>query len=106
MPGDTTVSYYVGDRFADGSTVTIYYDNVTTGCADFSGTSVVKNGYIDIGLAHCSSYLVVGDDAGSSGSGSGSGMDTTTIVIIVVVVIVIVLIAAYFVMRSRKDKSE
>ncbi|MBQ8373639.1 MAG: hypothetical protein IJX35_04945, partial [Candidatus Methanomethylophilaceae archaeon] len=104
MPGDTTVSYYVGDRFADGITVTIYYDNVTTGCADFSGTSVVKNGYIDIGLAHCSSYLVVGDDAGSSGS--GSGMDTTTIVIIVVVVIVIVLIAAYFVMRSRKDKSE
>ena len=94
----------MGDRFADGSTVTIYYDNVTTGCADFSGISVVKNGYIDIGLAHCSSYLVVGDDAGSSDS--GSGMDTTTIVIIIVVVIVIVLIAAYFMMRSRKDKSE
>ncbi len=104
MPGDTTISYYVGDRFADGSTVTIYYDNATTGCADFSGTSVVKNGYIDIGLAHCSSYLVVGDDAGSSDS--GSGMDTTTIVIIVVVVIVVILIAAYFLMRSRKDKSE
>ena len=102
MPGDTTVSYYVGDRFDDGSTVTIYYDNVTSGCADYSGTSVVKNGYIDIGLAHCSSYLVVEDNAGSPGT------DNNTIMIIVVVLIVIVLIAAYLVMRSRKtgDKSE
>ena len=100
MPGDTTVSYYVGDRFDDGSTVTIYYDNVTSGCADYSGTSVVKNGYIDIGLAHCSSYLVVEDDAGSSGT------DNNTILIIVVVLIVIVLIAAYLVMRSRKDRDK
>ena len=100
MPGDTTVSYYVGDRFDDGSTVTIYYDNVTSGCADYSGTSVVKNGYIDIGLAHCSSYLVVEDDAGSPGT------DNNTIMIIVVVLIVIVLIAAYLVMRSRKDRGK
>ena len=102
MPGDTTVSYYVGDRFAEGSTVSIYYDNEETGCAEYSGNSVVKNGFIDIGLAHCSSYMVVGDDAGSQ----GPGMDTSTIAIIVIVVIVIVLIAVVLVMRSRKNKTE
>ena len=104
MPGDTTVSYYVGDRFADGSTVSIYYDNVTAGCADYSGSSVVENGFIDMEIAHCSSYMIVGD--GAEPSGDDSGTDMTTIAVIVVVVIVVVLIAAFLVMRSRKEKTE
>ena len=104
MPGDTTVSYYVGDRFADGSTVSIYYDNVTAGCADYSGSSVVKNGFIDMEIAHCSSYMIVGD--GAEPSGDDSGTDMTTVAVIVVVVIVVVLIAAFLVMRSRKEKTE
>lgn len=97
MPDGTYVSYYVGDRFADGSTVQIYYDNERTGTADHSGSAIVGNGYIDIDLAHCSSYIVVGD-AGSSGS-------NMMLIVGAVIVVLVVAVAAIVLLRSRKNNT-
>lgn len=99
MPGNTTVTYVVGDKFADGSTVTIYYDDTDSKTAEYAGTAVVSNGTIDIDLTHCSSYMIVGD-----GAGPDSGTDLTTLAIIVVAVIAVIAVAA-FVINSRKNTS-
>lgn len=99
MPGNTTVTYVVGDRFADGSTVTIYYDDTGSRTAEYAGTAVVSNGTIDIDLAHCSSYMIVGDEGSSD-----SGTDMTTLAIIVVAVIAVIAVAA-FAIHSRKNTS-
>lgn len=99
MPGNTTVTYVVGDRFADGSTVTIYYDNTGSKTAEYAGTAVVSNGTIDIDLAHCSSYMIVGDEGSSD-----SRTDMTTLAIIVVAVVAVIVVAA-FAIHSRKNTS-
>lgn len=97
MPTDTVVTYYVGDRFADGSTVQIYYDDTVGRTADYSGSAIVENGYIDVDLTHCSSYIVVGE-AGSSGS-------NMMLIVGAVIVVLVVAVAAVVLLRTRKNNT-
>ena len=59
LPYESTIRYYVGDEFADGSTVQVSY---VDGNGDRSETQSlqVENGYIHMRISHCSNYVITG----------------------------------------------
>lgn len=98
MPTTTHVSYYVGDVFADGSTVEMYYDDATGSKTVYQASLTVQDGTITMPLTHCSSYILVGD--GTSGDDEG-GIDMMTIAIIAVVILAVAVLA--FVIIKKKN---
>lgn len=98
MPAGTTVLYYVGDVYSDGTEITVYYDNVLNGKADYAGTSVVTNGYAEISIPHCSSYMLVG-------APSGDGSDSPVYLIIAAIVVIAIIAAAAVILKRNKTGS-
>lgn len=59
LPSGTMVKLYVGDKFEDNSIVNLYYYNKETNQLELTQTGlVVKDGYIEFELKHCSEYFV------------------------------------------------
>lgn len=58
LPAQTTVSFYAGDKFQNGDTVRVSYYNEQTKTLEEAKEYTVKDGYIQVTLAHCSSYIV------------------------------------------------
>ena len=60
LPGPATVKTYVGDKYANGGEVYLYYYNEETDSIELISNSaiVVKDGYITYTLTHCSVYIV------------------------------------------------
>lgn len=101
MPGKTTVSYYVGDDFADGTVIQIYHV-VFDGEGNMIGLEPVKSatvvdGRVTFDLDHCSGYVL------SAAIIPSSGNDNTMLYIgIAIAAAIIVLLAvALLVRRSR-----
>lgn len=98
MPAGTTVMYYVGDVYSDGTEITVYYDNVSAGTADYAGKSIVRNGYAEIAIPHCSSYMLVGTP-------SGDGSDSPILIIIAAVIVIAIVAAAVMILRRNRAGS-
>ena len=99
MPSNTTFRYYVGDTFSDGTTVVFYHDNTDRGIAEYSGKDVVKNGYVEMDLLHCSAYMLVGENVSNEESSS------ITMMVVGVVVVIALLVVAMFVINGKKNKA-
>lgn len=101
MPGKTTITYNVGDKFADGTELQIYFV-VTDGEGNVIGlepvrSATVVDGKVTFDLDHCSGYVL------SAISVPGTADDNTMIYIaIVVAVVIIVAIAAYVLHRRSR----
>ena len=99
MPSNTTFKYYVGDTFSDGTTVVFYHDNTERGTAEYSGKDIVKNGYVEMDLIHCSAYMLVGESVSSEESSS------ITMMVVGVIVVIALLAVAMFVINGKKNKT-
>jgi hypothetical protein len=101
MPGKTTITYNVGDKFADGTELQIYFV-VTDGEGNVIGlepvrSATVVDGKVTFDLDHCSGYVL------SAISVPGTADDNTMIYIaIAVAVVIIVAIAAYVLHRRSR----
>ena len=75
LPAPATMTVYVGNQYADGSVVFLYYYNEETGKIEAiteDGTSavnagsvhglVVRNGYVTYTISHCSEYFLCEKD--------------------------------------------
>jgi hypothetical protein len=104
MPGKTTVTYNVGDKFADGTVLQIYYV-ITDGDGNIIGLEPVRNatvvdGKVTFDLDHCSSYVL------SAISVPDSEDDNTMLYIgIAVAAIIIIAVAAVLLLRRSRSGS-
>ena len=101
MPGKTTVTYNVGDKFADGTVLQIYYV-ITDGEGNIIGLEPVRNatvvdGKVTFDLDHCSSYVL------SAISVPDLEDDNTMLYIgIAVAAIIIIAVAAVLLLRRNR----
>lgn len=59
LPKGTSVKVYVGDKYANGEKVTLYYYNDSTNKLEtIQKDIVVVDGYVTFGLEHCSDYVL------------------------------------------------
>ena len=60
LPGPATVKTYVGDKYANGETVYLYYYNEETDKVELIGGKgmTVVGGYVEYTLTHCSTYFI------------------------------------------------
>lgn len=59
LPDGTKIKIFVGDKFKDGSTINIYYyKNDSKELESIAKDLIVKNGYIEFSIKHCSDYFV------------------------------------------------
>ena len=69
LPGPATVKTYVGDQYKNGDTVYLYYYNEETKKVELIGGKglVVKSGYVEYTLTHCSTYFITTNTPDSYG---------------------------------------
>ncbi len=59
LPDGTKIKIFVGDKFKDGSTINIYYyNNDSKKLESIANDLVVKYGYVEFSIKHCSDYFV------------------------------------------------
>ncbi|MEG1558553.1 MAG: Ig-like domain-containing protein [Bacilli bacterium] len=59
LPGPASMEIYVGNLYADGDVVTLYYVNETTNKTEVLAKNlVVKKGYVEFTITHCSTYVL------------------------------------------------
>lgn len=103
MPGKTTVTYNVGDKFADGTALQIYYV-ITDVDGNIIGLEPVRNatvvdGKVTFDLDHCSGYVL------SAISVPDSADDNTMLYIGIAVAAIIIVVAAAVLLLRRKSGS-
>ncbi len=60
MPGDTQITYYVGDQYSDDSLLDLYYYNPITSVGDLCKKGIeVVNGYVKLDLETTAEYFLV-----------------------------------------------
>ncbi len=102
MPGKTTITYNVGDKFADGTELQIYFV-VTDGEGNMIGlepvrSATVVNGKVTFDLDHCSGYVL----SAISVPGTADDDNTMMYIAIAVAAVIIVAIAAYVLHRRSR----
>ena len=103
MPGKTTVTYNVGDKFADGTVLQIYFV-VTDGDGNAIGLEPVRSatvidGKVTFDLDHCSGYVL------SAISVPGTADDDTMLYIAIAVAVVIIVAVVAFVLHRRARRA-
>ncbi|MFA6802678.1 MAG: hypothetical protein WCR09_04505 [Candidatus Methanomethylophilaceae archaeon] len=103
MPGKTTVTYNVGDKFADGTVLQIYFV-VVDGDGNVIGLEPVRNatvvdGKVTFDLDHCSGYVL------SAISVPDTADDDTMLYIAIAVAAVIIVAAVAFVLHRRAGRA-
>ncbi|MEG0909684.1 MAG: Ig-like domain-containing protein [Bacilli bacterium] len=59
LPGKAHMKIYVGNLYKDGALVTLYYYNETSKKTEkMASDLVVKNGYVEFDITHCSTYVL------------------------------------------------
>ena len=97
LPKDATLRSHVGDKYADGTELTLFFYNETTKqLEEKTKDLVVIDGYVTMSLTHCSSY-VLAEHAPAAASES----DNTTLYIGigVAVVAILAIVAVAFLRR-------
>lgn len=96
LPGKATVNVQVGDAFAEGAALTLYYYNEETGQLEPVAEQLnIENGYVSFQIDHCSAYVLAAGDL------AGAGFPWWGVAIIVVVAVVVIAI----VMAARRRKT-
>ena len=103
MPGKTTVTYNVGDKFADGTVLQIYFV-VVDGDGNVIGLEPVRNatvvdGKVTFDLDHCSGYVL------SAISVPDTADDDTMLYIAIAVAAVIIVAVVAFVLHRRAGRA-
>jgi hypothetical protein len=74
LPGVFKVAVKVADRFADGTRLALYYNNVNEGRLENQyQITTVNGGYAEFAISHCSEYVLVDVSA------AGSSVTTSTL---------------------------
>lgn len=81
LPGPATVKTYVGNKYKNGEIVYIYYYNEETGKVELAGNSalVVREGYVEYELRHCSTYFITEDEPEKYGINVNGGSDVPAV---------------------------
>ncbi|MCK9322020.1 MAG: hypothetical protein M0P32_08470, partial [Bacteroidales bacterium] len=59
LPINATVKYYVGDKYENGTKLTLFFYNETTKQLEEKAKDlVVTDGWVTLSLTHCSSYVL------------------------------------------------
>ncbi len=102
LPGETDVRVYVGDRYKDGSVLSLYYYNDRTGKTEFVADGlVVKGGYVTITINHCSTYLLA---ANKMSTNPKTGDENNTLVLLFSGMISLSVLAVLQFARVRKNR--
>ncbi len=97
LPGKASVSLRVGDYFANGTPLQLFYYDEANEALDLQADHVVvENGYVTFPLEHCSQYLLLDGALVEAG-----GVSPVLLAVIAVVVIVIIIAAVVVVKRKR-----
>ena len=97
LPAGTKVKLYVGDKFIDDKLVNVYfYDHNTKKLELIKQKLVVKNGYIEFEINHCSDYFVTMATIGESSE------TVLTLIFMIVSIVEFVLIAAILILDYLK----
>lgn len=61
LPSEATINVYVGNRYNDGEKLYLYYYNDDKDTVEYVDDNlVVKNGYVEFKINHCSDYFLTG----------------------------------------------
>ncbi|MGI6471849.1 MAG: InlB B-repeat-containing protein [Candidatus Methanomethylophilaceae archaeon] len=99
LPMEASVKYYVGDKFASGTVISLFFFNEESNELEDQGQEIVvdDDGYAVFTLTHCS-YYILGESA-ESGEGSPNYMPLIGIALASIIVIVV----AMFVILNRRN---
>lgn len=99
LPDGTTVKVYVGDKYANGTKLTLYYFNETTKKLEEVAKDIeVVDGYITFGLDHCSEYVLEKQIVAPNNA------QTSSINIGMYILLVIVSISGIAILLNKKGK--
>lgn len=61
LPSEATINVYVGDKYANGEKLYLYYYNEENDTVEYVDHGLkVKNGYVTFKINHCSDYFLTG----------------------------------------------
>ncbi|HHT38606.1 MAG TPA: hypothetical protein GXZ95_04245 [Mollicutes bacterium] len=99
LPSTATIKVNVEDKFADGEKLYLYYFNEETNKLEFIDDNlIVKNGFAEFKIDHCSDYILTASIVKSA----IDNPDSLGTVIIVLLVIGVILVAVTLFMNSGK----
>ena len=106
LPTGTKVKLYVGEKFANESIVNLYHYNKTEKLLEsIKEGLIVKGGYIEFDLEHCSDYFVTMSTIGSVNDNTSSSSNMLLIVIIVAILIIIGLVTFIVIKFKPNNKN-
>ena len=106
LPNGTKVKLYVGEKFANESIVNLYHYNKTEKLLEsIKEGLIVKGGYIEFDLEHCSDYFVTMSTIGSVNDNTSSSSNMLLIVIIVAILIIIGLVTFIVIKFKPNNKN-
>ena len=102
LPKGTKIKLYVGDKFENDSLVNVYhYDNKKLN--DIEDSLIVKEGYIEFEIEHCSEYFVT-----MSNINQNTKTNSATIMLLIISIIefiALAVVSTLYILKLRKEKS-
>ncbi|MEA4977605.1 MAG: MBG domain-containing protein [Methanomassiliicoccaceae archaeon] len=98
LPIDATVTYNVGDIYADGTKLSVFFYDEDADQLKEKQTVTVTNGSVTFGLTHCSKYVMA--EAVYEGPADGNTMLYIVTALIVIAIVDILAVYGFFVRRS------
>ena len=106
LPTGTKVKLYVGEKFANESIVNLYHYNKEEKLLEsIKEGLIVKGGYIEFDLEHCSDYFVTMSTIGSANDNDKSSSNMLLIIIIVAILIIIGLVTFIVIKFKQNNKN-
>ena len=106
LPTGTKVKLYVGEKFANESIVNLYHYNKEEKLLEpIKEDLIVKSGYIEFDLEHCSDYFVTMSTIGSVNDDASSSSNMLLIIIIVSILIIIGLVTFIVIKFKPNNKN-
>lgn len=97
LPKNTIIKIYVGDKYKENDSINVYYYGEKK-LELVKSKTIVKNGYIEFNINHCSSYIL-------TKSIINNNMNNSLIILIIVESIIILLTLSYFIyIKYTKNK--
>jgi hypothetical protein len=99
LPSEASIKLKADDKFEDGEKLYLYYFNDETNRLEYIDDHlIVKNGFVEFKIKHCSDYILTGSIVKTAiGNPESMGM-----IIIVLIILGVVLVAATLFMNNKK----
>lgn len=103
LPKGTNVKLYVGNKFADENTVKLYYYNLEKDKLELKTDNlIVKEGYIEFDIEHCSDYFVTMSTIPNIKA--DGFMNKNIFVGLVIIIVMSLTIGIYFLIKKMLNK--